>query len=50
MSKLESLPFLPLAKPFPLNAKLRILGSRLVPALIGIGLGVLAIAIRAFMK
>lgn len=34
----------------PMNAKLRILGSRLVPALVGIGLGVLAIAIRAFMK
>lgn len=34
----------------PMNAKLRILGSRLVPALVGIGLGALAITIRALMK
>jgi CubicO group peptidase (beta-lactamase class C family) len=34
----------------PMNAKLRILGSRLVPALVGLGLGVLAIVIRALMK
>jgi hypothetical protein len=34
----------------PMNAKLRILGSRLVPALVGIGLGALAIVIRALMK
>lgn len=34
----------------PMNAKLRILGSRLVPALVGIGLGGLAIVIRALMK
>ena len=34
----------------PMNAKLRILGSRLVPGLVGIGLGVLAIVIRALMK
>ncbi|MEM6424574.1 MAG: serine hydrolase domain-containing protein [Cyanobacteria bacterium P01_D01_bin.128] len=32
------------------NAKLRILGNRLVPALVGIGLGILAIVIRALMK
>ncbi|MEO0768130.1 MAG: serine hydrolase domain-containing protein [Cyanobacteria bacterium J06649_4] len=32
------------------NAKLRILGNRLVPALIGIGLGALAILIRALMQ
>ncbi|MEM8505443.1 MAG: serine hydrolase domain-containing protein [Cyanobacteria bacterium P01_D01_bin.1] len=31
----------------PINARLRILGGRLVPALIGIGLGTLAIVIRA---
>lgn len=34
----------------PMNAKLRILSSRLVPALVGIGLGALAIIIRALMK
>uniref|UniRef100_B8HMC9 Beta-lactamase n=1 Tax=Cyanothece sp. (strain PCC 7425 / ATCC 29141) TaxID=395961 RepID=B8HMC9_CYAP4 len=34
----------------PMNAKLRILGNRLVPALVGIGLGALAIVIRALMK
>lgn len=34
----------------PMNAKLRILGSRLEPALVGIGLGALAIVIRALMK
>ncbi len=34
----------------PMNAKLRILGSRLVPALVGSGLGALAIIIRALMK
>lgn len=34
----------------PMNAKLRILGSRLGPALVGIGLGALAIVIRALMK
>ncbi|MEO0374603.1 MAG: serine hydrolase domain-containing protein [Cyanobacteria bacterium P01_A01_bin.17] len=32
------------------NAKLRILGNRLGPALVGTGLGALAIAIRALMK
>lgn len=34
----------------PMNAKLRILSSRLVPALVGIGLGALAIVIRALIK
>jgi CubicO group peptidase (beta-lactamase class C family) len=34
----------------PMNAKLRMLGSRLVPVLVGIGLGALAIVIRALMK
>lgn len=34
----------------PMNAKMRFLGSRLVPALVGIGLGALAIVIRALMK
>ena len=34
----------------PMNAKLRILGSRLVPALVGIGLGAIAILIRALTK
>jgi len=34
----------------PMNAKLRVLGSRLVPALVGVGLGALAIIIRALMK
>jgi CubicO group peptidase (beta-lactamase class C family) len=34
----------------PMNAKLRILGSRLVPVLVGIGLGALAIMIRMLMK
>lgn len=34
----------------PMNAKLRMLGSRLVPALVGIGLGALVIMIRALMK
>jgi CubicO group peptidase (beta-lactamase class C family) len=34
----------------PMNAKFRILVSRLVPVLVGIGLGALAIVIRAVMK
>jgi hypothetical protein len=34
----------------PMNAKLRIFGSRLVPAFVGIGLGTLAIMIRALRK
>ena len=34
----------------PINAKLRILGSRLVPVLVGIGLGALTIMIRVLMK
>ncbi|MGK7888807.1 MAG: hypothetical protein AB4042_05690 [Leptolyngbyaceae cyanobacterium] len=34
----------------PVNAKVRILGSRLVPALIGIGLGALALIIRALRQ
>jgi CubicO group peptidase (beta-lactamase class C family) len=34
----------------PTNAKLRILRSRLVPALVGLGLGALAIVIRALMN
>ncbi|MDX2271366.1 MAG: serine hydrolase domain-containing protein [Cyanobacteriota bacterium] len=34
----------------PMNAKLRILGDRLVPALVGIGLGALAIIMRVLMR
>jgi hypothetical protein len=34
----------------PINAKLRILGSRLLPVLVGIGLGALTIMIRVLIK